>query len=238
MFNLGSKITNMRYKWLLFDADNTLMDFDHASKEGMKATFQHFGLHFTEDNYKIYKRVNHQCWVEFEKGEISAETLRPKRFRLLFEWLNIKPAAPEAFSKFYLHQLSMLNTPYDGVEDLLNNLKKEYRLSIITNGLKECQRPNYNSRGWDKVFDSIIVSDEIGVQKPDQAFFENAWNNINHNMKKSEALVIGDNLHSDIIGGQKFGLDTCWITRGRENESEIKPTYSINHVLELAELLK
>jgi len=179
-----------------------------------------------------------QCWVEFEKGEISAETLRPKRFRLLFEWLNIKPAAPEEFSAYYLHQLSVLNTPYDGVEDLLHDLKKEYKLSIITNGLKECQRPNYNNRGWDKIFDSIIVSDEIGVQKPHNAFFEKAWTATRHDYNKEDALVIGDNLHSDIIGGKNFGLETCWITRGRENTSEINPTHSIEHVLQLPELLK
>lgn len=228
----------MRYQWLLFDADNTLMDFDQASKLGMKATFEHFGLYLTEDNYKVYKTVNHQCWVEFEKGNISAETLRPKRFQLLFDWLNIKPGTPEAFSAFYLHQLSVLNTPYDGVEELLQSLKKDYKLSIITNGLKECQRPNYNRRDWDQIFDSIIVSDEIGVQKPDNAFFEHAWTATTHSYAKKDALVIGDNLFSDIVGGQKFGLDTCWITRGRENTSDITPTFAIDHVLELPGLLE
>lgn len=227
----------MKYKWLQFDADNTLMDFDYASKEGMKQTFSNFGVHFTEDKYKIYKRVNHQVWSAFEKGEIDAETLRVKRFDLLFDWLNIRPAPSDDFSAFYLNQLAELNAPYDGVEDLLSSLKNNRTLSIITNGLKECQRPNYNRRGWDKIFKSIIVSDEIGVQKPSPDFFDHAWKSINHNFNKSETLVIGDNLYSDIIGGQKYGLDTCWISRGRENDSDIIPTYTIDHVLELPEIL-
>ena len=161
----------MQYKWLLFDADNTLMDFDAASKTAMRLTFEHFGQHMTEDNYKVYKSVNHQVWVEFEEGKIDTVTLRSKRFELLFDWLNIRPASAEDFSTKYLDELSHNNSPYDGVEDLLHSLKEEYKVSIITNGLKEVQRPNYNRRGWDKIFDSIIVSDEIGAQKPHQRFF-------------------------------------------------------------------
>ncbi len=227
----------MRYKWLLFDADNTLMDFDHASKVALRRTFDHHGLYLTEDNYKVYKTVNHQVWSQFEKGQISALTLRSKRFQLLFEWLNIKPASPDDFGAYYLQELSLHNAPYDGVEDLLRSFAPHYKISIITNGLKEVQRPNYNRRGWDQIFDSIIVSDEIGSQKPNPTFFEHAWKSIDHDFNKSDVLVIGDNLHSDIVGGQQFGLDTCWITRGRENQTPINPTSSINHVLELKNLL-
>ena len=227
----------MTYKWLLFDADNTLMDFDHASRLAMELSFKYYGLYLTDDNYKVYKTVNHQVWNEFEKGEIDAITLRSKRFQLLFDWLNIKPTAPEEFGTRYLEELSIHNSPYDGVENLLLELKKDYKISIITNGLKEVQRPNYNRRGWDRIFDSIIVSDEIGVQKPKQKFFEHAWQSIDHDFDKSNALVIGDNIFSDIKGGQGFGLDTCWINRGRENKSDIQPTSSIDHVLHLTELL-
>jgi len=228
----------MTYKWLLFDADNTLMDFDYASRLAMELTFKHFGLYLTDDNYKVYKTVNHQVWSAFEKGEIDAVTLRSQRFQLLFEWLNINPAAPKEFSDLYLDNLSQHNAPYDGVEDLLNNLKEDFRISIITNGLKEVQRPNYNRRKWDQLFDSIIVSDEIGVQKPKQRFFEHAWKSIDHDFDKSNALVIGDNIFSDIQGGQGFGMDTCWINKGRVNKSDIQPTHVIKHVLDLQKLLK
>lgn len=228
----------MSYKWLLFDADNTLMDFDYASRAAMESTFKHFGLFLTDDNYKIYKTVNHQVWVAFEKGEIDAVTLRTRRFELLFEWMNINPGTPKDFSDHYLHGLSIHNAPYDGVEDLLKELKKSFKLSIITNGLKECQRPNYNRRGWDQIFESIVVSDEIGVQKPNRGFFEYAWKDIDHDFELKDAIVIGDNIISDIKGAQGFGLDTCWINRGRENATDIQPSYSISNVLQLPELLK
>ena len=123
----------MTYKWLLFDADNTLMDFDHASRLAMELSFKYYGLYLTDDNYKVYKTINHQVWNEFEKGEIDAITLRSKRFQLLFDWLNIKPTAPEEFGTRYLEELSIHNSPYDGVENLLLELKKDYKISIITN---------------------------------------------------------------------------------------------------------
>jgi len=189
----------MAYKWLLFDADNTLMDFDSASRKAMEITFKEYGLHLTDDNYKVYKTVNHQVWDAFEKGDMTAVKLRYRRFELLFEWLNIKPGPAKEFAAKYQEELSLNNEPYAKVEDLLHDLKKEYKLSIITNGLKECQRPSYKRKGWDKIFDSIIVSDEIGIQKPKHEFFDYAWNATDHNYQKSDALVIGDNIYSDRI---------------------------------------
>jgi FMN phosphatase YigB (HAD superfamily) len=87
------------------------------------------------------------------------------------------------------------------------------------------------------LFDSIIVSDEIGVAKPDVQFFEHTYKTIPNPPDKSKIIVIGDNLMSDILGGQNFGVDTCWISHKKENRSNIIPPYSIDSVFDIEDIL-
>lgn len=225
------------YKWLLFDADNTLMDFDSAARIGLERTLSSQGLTLTDDSFKIFQHVNHECWSAFEKGDLEAEKLRWLRFKKFFDWINIQNVNSVDIGRQYLKELADVNTPYAGVEELLHSMRSNYRMSIITNGLKEVQRPNYRKRGWEELFDSIIVSDEIGVQKPKREYFDYTWKSIEHEFSKKEVLVIGDNLKSDIVGGRDYGLDTCWISSGRKNTTEIYPTYTIESVLELPNIL-
>ena len=225
------------YKWLLFDADNTLLDFSKAARDALWSTYADFGVSCTEKVYRRYKEINHRVWVEFEEGKISAEKLRLKRFELLFRSLEQHDLPVPTFSKQYLQNLIRVSEVYDGVPGLLQELASKYRLSIVTNGLKEVQRPRFGRLKITSYFESIVVSDEIGVAKPHADFFEYVRNSIPDPPEKSATLVIGDNLNSDIRGGHNFGIHTCWVSHGRKNDTNVTPSYQIKSVHEIKRLL-
>jgi len=227
----------MHFKWLLFDIDNTLLDFNKASKLALWATYTDFGASCTEEIYRTYKVVNGQVWAACEQGLISAKRLRVQRFEALFTDLGQAPATPAVFSVRYLENLVLLSEAYAGVTSVLVALKRDYRLGVITNGLREVQRPRLARLRLDTYFDSIVVSDELGAAKPHHAFFEHTYRTLDDAPDKDHLLVIGDNLHSDIKGGIDFGVPTCWISHGQYNTTAIQPNFTLNKVLELPDLL-
>jgi YjjG family noncanonical pyrimidine nucleotidase len=226
-----------KYKWLLFDADNTFLDFTSASKKSLFKTCNDYDLKCDDDLYKTYKFENAKVWEAFENKEITALELRSLRFARFFSAVNILGINPFEFNTHYLQNLISVSEAYEGAIDLLEDLHKRYALSVITNGLREVQRPRINKLQMSHLFESIIVSDEIGVAKPDIKFFEHSYNSIPNPPPKSEILVIGDNLKSDIIGGINFGVDTCWISHQNINTTSIKPTYTVNNLFEIGSLL-
>ncbi|HMQ46462.1 MAG TPA: pyrimidine 5'-nucleotidase [Saprospiraceae bacterium] len=225
------------FTWLLFDADNTLLDFSKASKKALWQTYTDFGQACSEAIHDAYKLCNARAWTAFEQEQITAAQLRIQRFADLFQVLEAEPASPALFSQRFLENLVLLSEAYEGVALLLNTLQQNYRLGIITNGLKEVQRPRLAHLQLDHYFDTIVVSDEIGSAKPQEAFFQYAFDTLG-GAAREEVLVIGDSLHSDILGGQQFGMPTCWISHGRVNDTEIVPDFTIPQVHGLREVLE
>ncbi len=220
----------MAIKWLMFDADNTLLDFKKACKVALWKTFEDHGYACSDEIEALYSKINANIWHEFELGKINSTQLRIQRFALLFESLEIQPSGAFEFNAKYLQNLVISSEIYPGVEELLQELKLDFHLSLITNGLKEVQRPRLTRLGMTKYFDSIVVSDEIGVAKPAAEFFEHVYASMPGNIPKNEVLVIGDNIKADIGGGASFGFNTCWISHGKSNGSEIRPDYEIEHI--------
>ena len=140
--------------------------------------------------------------------------------------------------KLYMKHLSNASFLYEESIDLVESLHKDYRLSIITNGLKDVQDHRIRKSIIAKFFEDIVVSEDVEVSKPDPKIFEHALNNIKHT-DKSKVFMVGDSLTSDIQGGINFGIDTCWFNPNNiVNTSEFKPTYEITNLLELKNLLK
>lgn len=227
----------MKLSWLLFDLDNTLIDFNEASKTALYQGFDDFGMECDDEIYAIYKKINNGVWSDFEQGNIDAVTLRTRRFELLFEAIEISHITPIDFSTNYLNGIVHNTRIYEGVHDLLSELQGKYKISVVTNGLKEVQRPRLARLKMDHYFDSIIVSDEIGVAKPNEAFFKYAMNTIEKPPSKSETMIIGDNPISDIDGGNNFGIKTCLVTDQKDKDTSTDPDLIIGHVTELAKVL-
>jgi len=215
------------YKYLLFDADNTLFDFTKASAVAFSETLANFKIDQNEETYPIYLDINHQCWARLEKGEITPKEIKHLRFQLFLDAIE-EQGNPLEINDFYLNRLGEKDYLLDGAKDLLLDLKSQkYSLSIITNGLQLVQRPRIEKAGLTQLFDAITVSEEIGVAKPKPAFFDDTFRQLGQ-PKIDDVLVIGDNLTSDILGGINIGADTAWFNaKEKTNQTEVIPTYEV-----------
>ncbi|MGB1217337.1 MAG: YjjG family noncanonical pyrimidine nucleotidase [Saprospiraceae bacterium] len=227
----------MKYDWIFFDLDNTLMDFSIASHQSFLQLLADNGIRNAEAHYPLYEQVNKKIWRDFEEEKIDAITLRSKRFDDFYRATNIKGLDAWESNRIYLEYVVEYSTMLDGAVELLETLKDKTNLAIITNGLKECQRARMDRLEITDYFKTIVVSDEIGVAKPQAGFFDFAFKECNFPDKK-KVLVVGDSLGSDIKGGNDYGLDTCWINPKRKNNtSEYLPNFEIASVKELLPLL-
>lgn len=227
----------MKYDWIFFDLDNTLMDFNNASKKAFSSAFLEHGLREAEGHYEVYREVNGSAWKDFESGKINATTLKKKRFDDFFLTVNIKGIEGRAFNALYLNYLIEHSFMLDGAIELLEQLKGKVQKAVITNGFKEVQRPRIKKLDLEKYFPVIVVSDEEDVSKPNAAYFDIVMNLCN-NPSKEKILVVGDSLNSDIKGGINYGIDTCWCNLfGQVNTTQLSPTFEINHLNELPSLL-
>jgi 2-haloacid dehalogenase len=227
----------MRFKWIIFDADGTLFDYDTAEKNALANTFNHFGFPFQDEYLRIYRQFNKILWLDFEMGKISIPHLKIQRFKLILDELGIN-ANPELFSETYLRQLSLRHDLIDGAESLLEALQGKIGLMLMTNGIKEVQRSRLKLSSIGDYFSHVIISDEVGAAKPDKMIFEIALEKM-ASTEKEKVLMVGDNLSSDIKGGSDFGIQTCWYNPGRKNnDPAIQPTYQISDLHEIITIIR
>lgn len=221
-----------KYKWLLFDLDNTLLDFAHSSHYSFFDLCRHIGIEESEENYNTYDKVNKKTWKQYERGEITSQQLKLLRFEYFYAKIGINRNPQEAH-ELYISGLIKHSKVDLKVRNLLDRLTSTHKLGIITNGFEETQRARLNHTDLDIFFEAIIVSDEIGFAKPQKEYFDYVVENIEHN-DRSELLIIGDSLMSDILGGMNSGIDTVWFNEnGGELHSKVKPTYIIQDLQEL-----
>ena len=227
----------MRYRWILFDADNTLFDFDRSEKYALEQAFSDYNIPISNEMVTVYHEVNKECWKAFEEGEMDQNTLRSRRFELFLDRIDVKGDSKEMGTN-YLRYLANTDFMVDGARDLLEQLLGKFKMAIVTNGLQDVQRPRVRKTGTGHFFEKIIVSEEIGASKPGAAFFEHTFEQIGQ-PTKTEAIIVGDSLNSDIRGGNNFGIDTCWFNPGRQrNESEIVPKFEINALHHLTSIIE
>ena len=227
----------MTYQWILFDADNTLFDFDKSEKFALERAFLDYEIPITDEYIKTYHEVNKQCWKAFEEGEMDQDTLRSRRFELFLNQIGVK-GDPKEMGANYPRYLANTDSMVEGARPLLNRLLGKYKMAIVTNGLQDVQRPRVRKTKTEHYFEEIIVSEEIGASKPGKAFFDYTFEQIGQPTKE-ETLMVGDSLNSDIRGGNDFGIDTCWFNPGKQrNESNIVPNFEIDELNLLDPILK
>lgn len=227
----------MKYKIIIFDADDTLFDFKKSEKEAFKNTMDEFNLAYDESyHFKIYKDINTALWKDFELGIIPQEKINQERFKLFSNALSIE-FNTDKFATSYIRHLGNASFLYEESTKLIENLHKDYILFIVTNGLKEVQNNRIKKSSIAKYFKNIIISDEVQVAKPNPKIFEYALNSIANTYSK-EILVVGDSLSSDIQGGINLNADTCWYNPNKiENKTPITPTYEISSLMDLKNIL-
>ncbi|GKV68700.1 noncanonical pyrimidine nucleotidase, YjjG family protein [Sporosarcina sp. NCCP-2716] len=216
----------MKYDVFLFDLDDTLLEFETGERNAFKRAFTEAGLAEGLDAYRSeYRAISNVLWRELEEGKATMAELKVNRFRQLFAKFGISLDADE-FSEAYLEQLGKEAHLIDGVIDMLDSLG-DARLAIVTNGFVKAQIARIACSPLNRRFEVILSSEEAGYQKPRPEIFHAALDRLGVT-DKSRVLMTGDSLTSDIRGGNRFGIDTCWYNpNGLENETDAVPTYEI-----------
>jgi 2-haloacid dehalogenase len=221
-----------RYRWLLFDADGTLFDYDTAEAAAIHATWDGLGLERPAGLVATYRRINAELWKLYEAGGITQPALQLERFvRLLSELGGAGDA--EALSRYFLVQLARQTFLLPGAREMLEWARDRCGLALITNGIPEVQRPRIRRSGLDRLFAVVVISGEEGVAKPAPEIFDIALRRMG-GPAREEVLLIGDSLSSDVRGGVDFGIDTCWYNpAGLELGDGPEPRHEIRQLTEL-----
>ena len=218
-------------KYLLFDADGTLYDFNATESIALKDLFGYYRIPYTDANISIYHECNDYCWDQFEKGLMSQDKLKEYRFRLFFDKLGLKISDEEA-GNLFLKRLSKHGLMLPGAVDFLNSIN-DRRKSIVTNGIAEVQHGRIDDSNTESYFEHIFISEEIGSNKPDPAFFRTVLDTLK--MSPDECIVIGDSEKSDIQGAINAGIESIYLNfNGAISD---KATYSVASFDELKRLI-
>ncbi len=227
----------MQYDWLLFDLDNTILNFTKAMYYAFEKTLKDYNIVSEEDLMTVYRPINMQCWKELEQGTITQDELRYLRIDRFIKAINAGVNSTD-FADSYHANLSDKIFWMKDAQTLIPNWARNYKLALVTNGFKEIQRARLAKMNMDGFFKHIIISDEIGSSKPHQPFFDYTFSKIG-NVDKNRVLIIGDSLGSDIQGGSDYGIHTCWINPSeKESPEHLTPTFTIKGLEELDVILK
>ena len=214
----------MRYDYLLFDADNTLFDFDRAEERALQATLEFFGYPLDSDTRELYCTINRVLWRRLDLGEISREALVVERFALFDRAMGGGRDAA-ALNRFYLDRLSEGAELLPGAEALCRSLAPRATLALVTNGVARAQRGRLARSALNGLFPYVFISEEVGWQKPQREFFSHVCSAMAIRDRR-RAVVIGDNLISDVQGGLQSGLDAVWFNpNGLPNPTQVRPTW-------------
>lgn len=191
-----------KYQIMLFDIDDTLLDFQANEKVSLENTFKQLNCNFNEDIRKRYIKINRELWDNHERELIDREAIFQTRFPQLFKELDIKADGLEA-EKIYRENLNNGIQLINNAIEVCKDLYKKYDLYIITNGFGKTQHIRLKNSGLDIFFKDVFISEEIGFQKPNIKFFEYVSRKIS-NFNSNTTLIIGDSLTTDIQGRNKY----------------------------------
>lgn len=223
----------MKYQWIIFDADETLFHFDAFA--GLKQLFSHYNIVFEKPDFDEFQAINKPLWVDYQNGAITAKELQVKRFTAWGKKLNV---APELLNQQFIEAMADICQCLPGARKLLELLAGRAKLAIITNGFTALQKIRLARTDLTHFFEYVIISEQVGVAKPNIAIFDHALSLFGQ-PDKSNVLMVGDTLGSDILGGKNAGLDTCWINHeGDKVEDTVGATYQVNCLTGLYNLIK
>lgn len=221
---------------VLFDLDNTLLDFNKAERIALSKALRRLGIEPDEGVCRRYSELNLAQWKLLEQGRLTRPQVKIRRFELLFAELGIDCSA-ETATGIYEAQLAVGHYYIDGAQTLLETLSKTRRLYLVTNGTASVQRSRIESAGLQRYFQDFFISEEIGFDKPHREFFTYCFARI-PDFRRREAVLIGDSLTSDIQGGKNAGLCTVWFNPLHQpGNADILPDYAIDRLQDLEALL-
>lgn len=223
---------------IFFDLDHTIWDFDRNAEETLKELYHTYdlcslGLNSCEDFISTYTENNHQLWADYHLGKITKDFLRSERFSKTFIQLGIQPdLVPHQFENDYVSISPTKTNLFEAAEEVLSYLQQKYTLHIISNGFKETTLTKMDLSNLNPYFEHVIISEDVGVNKPNPLIFEYALDKAQ--ALKAESIMIGDSLEADIYGAMGFGMDTIFFNPLKKD----KPADVEREIFHLRELLQ
>ena len=216
------------YKYLLWDIDGTVLDFLASEAYAIRALFEKYKLGIcTDEMLRQYSEINTKYWRKLERNEMTKSEILVFRFREFFELIGVDISVAEDFNRDYQVTLGDHIEFMPDAKEVLLSEKGRYTLVAVTNGTKVAQEKKLRLSGLDELFDAIFISEDVGFEKPDTAYFNYVFEKVGIT-DKSEVLIIGDSLTSDMKGGFLAGIDTCWFNpKHMPNTSDVPVTYEI-----------
>jgi putative hydrolase of the HAD superfamily len=223
-------------KHIFFDLDHTIWDFDKNAQETLTELYHRYqlnsiGLSSCESFIERYTENNQLLWTEYHMGRITKDTLRAERFHKTFIELGVAPEqVPHQFEEDYVRFSPTKTNLFEGSEKVLAYLQKKYTLHIISNGFKETTLIKMDLCNLNPYFTNVIISEDVGVNKPDRAIFEYALKKAGAD--KQESIMIGDSIEADIRGAQDFGMKAIFFNPlNKEQPADVE--WQIVHLEEL-----
>lgn len=222
------------YRYILFDLDRTLWDFDTNAKNNVSRLLDVYGFSLIDKDlfYEKYDAINHKLWAAYEKGELSKDLLRSERFyRTFLEFGTDNREIATEFGEEYLNTMPLQTALMPHAMEVLEALYKNgVKMAIISNGFKEVQYKKLDNCNISRFFDAVMISEEQGVHKPSPVIFKRALNAIGG--EKSLALMVGDDFMNDIEGAMIFGIDQFFYNY-KSVPCDGGPTYDSNDLRDL-----
>jgi 2-haloacid dehalogenase len=228
----------MKHTLFLFDLDDTLLDFKASEQLSFDRTMRGLGLAALPDGlFARYQAINIALWKSFEKGSVSKDFLKVERFRQTFAASGLE-LDPEAASRLYLESLSDTVVLIDGARELCETLAGIGEVGIITNGVEQIQHRRIVSAGLRDHVSFVATSEACGHAKPDSRFFDYTVR-MARAFTHAETVIVGDRLDADILGANRFGIESCWFNPGGlANDSEALPTFEVARLHDVVPALR
>ncbi len=224
----------MKYTTLLLDLDETLFDFSKSEKFAIDKLMEKYNIPVTEENRRLYSKINDEKWKKLERGELTRPQLFRERFGDFLKKTGVTADTDEA-NLSYMQFLSQASFILDGALETCKKLSGNYSLYLVTNGTKIVQNGRLSGSPIMKFIKDVFISEEIGFNKPQKEYFDYVLEHIEEK-DKTKILVVGDSLSSDIAGAENSGLDSCWVNR-KNQKTVSDATYTISCITEIFDIL-
>lgn len=223
---------------LLWDIDGTLLDFAAAESAAVKSLFREFHLGECSDEMVArYAAINKRWWESLERGEKTKPEILVGRFEEFFAGEGIDAALAPEFNELYQIRLGDTVAFHDDSYGLVEGLRGKIPQYAVSNGTVTAQTRKLKNSGLDRLFDGVFLSEEIGYEKPAREFFDAVFAALGP-VDRARTLIVGDSLTSDITGGVRAGIKTCWYNpSGSANETGPQPDYEIRNLSEILAML-
>ena len=220
------------YSILLFDADNTLFNFDAGNRRAFSEVCRICHLPDTDELFHVYEAVNAEMWSAFDRGECTKNFLVVERFRLFLERAGLQ-ADPVQCNKIHLSTLATNTVLLPHALEVCRTLAQTHSLYIVTNAVAAVQKARLAASDLRPYITDAFISEDAGASKPSAAYFDYVFSRI-PGITRENCLLIGDSPSSDLQGANNYGIPCCWYNpRGLARPDGMRIDYEIRDLPEL-----